>query len=959
MKFLKRSLQPTQTPGRWVFFDRSPEHNSPDVLSRVANLMDGSADQAPLNASISGAINRTRVGVEDRVTSAENNRIVTDRFGDYAIARQREANGLLYSSTYNLSAPTERWFFPDKAMVEGLNPFKWWDGVMTSKGPMYNALRESMRQTIDINKDSQLLYNQLSYNFLDNSLSETLDAVNEGKRDNVSLFALDVIERGLDNYLPQARADFDEFESEMRQRNEAEETWKKKFTRRVFFWTNRGPQTVQARIFRRQMEKGVAQLKANIRSAREVQSRKVENIQARMLRAQQMWIEQGDTEKSTAFWRMTTEVLQNPEEFLSSNQATIQGFNWRKEFDVGRGKSGKINLLDTLNSFYLDNALDMPAIQAVHKANERHINDIRDRHAEQEEVYKDVSFNGLRDEVYKIEIERAPKTDIPAGTQGTLMVTDKLIDALQSHPVNINVETEVFQRKVGSINRSPMERFAQVAKYILANKELLNSKNPSKSMNVEALAYLKGYLRDKEEDITTRLESRSISEGDTPFARAKLLKQAEGIVDSAMNLVTQTIPNLAEQLVNPAKKAEVNQILQDLQSLPANIAALKQILGLTNEKGETNLETKDKKALINQVTQTEKETFLDIIINLDPLAQTLSQKTDQIRKARAEYAKLLAVPDEPYINEKVETVKAGEKTAAGVVESTGGALNIQGEGRIVGGFAGGGAGVDSNGGAEGDGGGGSGMSLETSLTTFMRYIQDVYNDINGWKSMIQEREGFTFPMVDNLEAFAKPMLDSLKINIKQRQEEIGVDKVLTENPHRMSLEEGMRLEMALEANASMRNFSERILQNYQSQQWQRMASLPVGAVFSPVEYSETTNQTKTNTLNAVLNPSAPLTKMEIIPTPRDEPNAAGVIYAAAEDADGNKWWAKLVSPQLTSGQDASNIFLYKREGDLEQFNPHQLAAPRKGLVLTMGIENTTLKNNEYYAPLWKTEGETK
>lgn len=965
MKFLThvtdaKALRP------WVYLDKSTEANpgmDVDALPLVGNLQSGSPETAPLNASLSGTINATRVGVENATTAAENQDILTSRAAEIALARQREAGYLNnpvetvrkgkiptfinISDTFNMTPPTEALIF-DKVNLSQYDPKSLLFGTLFSKNAIAQAFKFNLDSAIAMNADSPLIHSQLMYHFSKHNLEKTIGGwggVTGGRREGMSLAMLDTFEQALDKFAPAAGKDFDDFSSELVQRLQEEESWKK-VARVILPPAWRWPLRLKAKWLGRQLKQGIKQLKANIKSAREQQSRFVENTKARVDVFINGAQERGDTDSQENFWLLVTDVIQNPGEFLDSPKTSYYGINWRSVFGCARGKDGAITFLDTINKYYTNQVLDLPAIQIGHKVNMEAMDTIKTRHKEQQAVYGSTIFTELRSEVNELEIERA--ADIPKGPGGTLATVNKLTVGLGSHPLNLNVEAEVFKNKGASINRSPMERFALIAQYLLANKQLLNSKNPAQSLNPEAISYLKGYLFVWEDRIGARLESRSTEEASTPFARAQMILMAEGIVNEAKVIVNESIPELATT-IGSDDRAKVDAVLNRLESLPTNIKALEDLLG----------DPADPASVISQVTQSERETLLGTIKSLKTLGETISSNADKIQGARKEYAKLMAIPDEPYREAKKKSVEKGEKAAAEVLDKSEGGLSIKGGAGMLAGFgdvgegAGAAAAAATAEGGESGGSSAPGAGLETSFTTFMRYIRDVYNDINAWESKLGEQKGFSFPMADDLRPSANPMLDALTIGLNTRKSEIGIDKLTVENPNRVNYDEGLQLEMALETHKSMEGFAEGILQNYQTQQWDRINKKPVGFKLDTVMFADTTNQTETNALNAVLHPDPALVNVRLIPTPKEEANPQEVLYAEAEDTSGKKWWVKMVSPRLTNGADNTNLFLFERGGNMEQFtNPFQLLPTKKGVILSTGAANDTLRNNKYYESLW-------
>ncbi len=931
MKFLTHFAKNKNTGGKWVYLQADSDvkiEAGLDAMGLVDFGEDFAEEVSQLNPAVEGAVTHTRVETAGTVDSHRT--AIGDRAGELMQKSQRDAGAHTLMGVFNLHSPTGNWLKPDRAGLESINPVKWLVGIFNSKGPIIAAFKDNIDSIIAMNANSDLIDTQVMHAFLSNNLADTVDNISQSKFKNtgLSLASIEVFERGINSFFPKTIEDYDKFEEKLLERLESEEKIKKFVRFGTFAYKHRLRR--QAKTLRNQFEKGHYQLLENIEAAKEAQRRVVENINAKIFQYQAGLEEQGDMDNYENFWWMVTEIIQNPDEFVTNPKEEYFGIKWREVFDCGKGTSGAINFLDTLNAREDDllHVLDLPAIQIAHQNNMNMMDNVRQRDKNLKLSMKDFDFNALRKLLYKSELDRDDSY------QTTEQVVALLAEGLHRTPLNINVETEVFKDS-RSMYQSPMEKLAQLGAYILNNPELLKP-NSTKGLHIDILAGLKGYLFHKESELSGQLESKGLGEVGSAWSRFATLNSAENLLTTANTIMTGTLEELSANMGKMDKRVEIDNILNQLDSFYYSMEQFEKMLGDKN----------DEKSLYNQMTDSERE-IMDNVLEFSDFAKSLKGSVKDIQEEREKFINDLATPNKTFIEDKNKRLDEYGDVMKKVTEDSGGGIGSI-PNRVGGDIA---EGVAMTSGEDSEQGKGSSMfGMETSLAVMEKRMNVLHKDIVKWQEKMEKRKGIPFSIIDNPKDALLPFVEMTRNSIRTLKKELGLGEgTETEiDTDRPTLNDLMRVEMAYEANNYTETMARKFLQTYNTQQWKRMVTKPIGFKLDKLYWGDTTHQTKFNPMATITNPIPPLSNLRMLPTPSGEKNPESVIYL-----ENDEYFIKMVPPHLNSEGDQSNLFLYKKTDKDTTLNPFSAQPVAKGVVLSSSVENKTLRNNKHYGPLFK------
>lgn len=930
MKFLtQNSNQKNQSRLVYLSAQRDGESRSGLDLINLDGL-DAPIDETPLSRMVEDTASRFRV--ETMQTVAANDNTLGERAGELALRSQREEGGTLnLRGVFNMVAPTEDWYLPTAAGLDSLNPKKWLVGVLNSKGPMISAFRDNLDSIVNINADSPLIHSTLSHTFSKNNLGDALTAISDGKRSGASLASLNILEKGLDSFFPGSTKDFDDFEQEMVQVFEKSEPWKKTLRKWVYI-NYEGRIKKQAKALRTQMERGYEQLKANIKSAEEQQSRRVENMNAKMLRYANSLQEKGDIDSLENMWRMITDIIQNPDEFIAKRNPNYYGINWREEFGCGKGETGAINFLDTLAKFQTENVLDLPAIQLAHHNNMRVVGMVKEQNEAVQTNAKSFELKKLQQLIDSTEVEMAGVSDKELSTS---FMVQTLIDALHRPPLNINTEAEVFNDSSG-IYQSPAVKLGQLVAYLLKNPSLITSDGVDGRLNIEAVAVLKKYLYQKESNLLEQLEAKAFGEQPTPAVRAQMLISAENVFNEAKSVLTDAIPSLPEAM-RSEDGTKVDDALNKLDSLVVSYDTLTKRLGLDAEGG---IVADSFLAKLSAVSEPEQKTFQNLS-ELREIVEILRKANAPLKQERQDLIEKYGTQEGSFIKTQEDALAEYRQSLKKVVEETGGGVGTTG-GKNIMDFEG------MGGGAEG-GEGGSVGGIRTSVDVMQDQMSDLLKILQEASQKIMQRNGLPFSIPDSTANVDLPFIELALESFSDRKTELGLNDELEAKlkGKRLGVDDLMQLEIANESNAHLRDLSTQLLQNFTSQQWTRLVTKPIGFKLESIEFGDTTNQTELNPVATVLN-SQSISNIRFLPTPQGEKFSGSMIYAENDD-----YFIKMVSPRVTAQGDPANVFLYKKGDKGDLLTPFQALPDAKGVMITASVKNDTLRSNDYYQPLFK------
>ncbi|MCK5460820.1 hypothetical protein KAI58_02455 [Candidatus Gracilibacteria bacterium] len=573
--------------------------------------------------------------------------------------------------------------FPD-AEKAFWNPRLWWRILLNSKAPVLDVLQHSMQIPQFNYQNSQYNYSRIDGAILNQTLQPTLKSIKKSgvNPKTCSLSAINHWSITSKKIFAEILKEGESAKEELLPKLDTQENWKKilKFIfpfqkKRLKFLFEKQLNSIK------QGQKETQQILDSLQLQRE---RHLENIHnagiKNFLKQTQL---AGDDAQQENFWKLISEITQNPEKFIQNPQTQYAGIDWQSVFKT----KSPTDFLETLKHYgYTDKVISMQNLDRLDRDASLEVNRFNERTETVKTQIQDTDFQEILNALYTQSIELAPSdTNLDAKK-----VVSHLQEALVQIQPGINLEQDIYQNS--SINRlTPEEKFIYFIRYFQTHLDILEN------LNDKTKQFLLRYLFDRNNETKSLFATGGLSENATLDNQKLSLRIARLVVESA-DRVFQSLPNLGTILKGQDGEATQNA-LRSLEQPVIYYDQLLAFLGITSLSSEetrasglfSKLPEPQQKAILNlskykafieniknkiEPLKQERIDFeTNVLDKLPPRESAYQENRDQFNRLQEQISQSLNIDDESSREESLRTV---QQNAANLLRTQGGQFSVLG-----------------------------------------------------------------------------------------------------------------------------------------------------------------------------------------------------------------------------------------------------------------------------------------